>query len=61
MRELIFLGSLGWMFNVIQIYSLAINSNNIEMFKVQRAKFKYGIKKGAFAPFLIISVMFSIS
>ena len=47
-------GSLGWRFNVIQIYSGAINLNNIEMFKVQRPKFKVWIKKGALAPFLMI-------
>jgi hypothetical protein len=29
--------------------------------KVQSKKFKCGIKKEAFAPFLIISVMFTIS
>ena len=40
MRGLTFCGSLGWRFNVIQIYSFASNLNNIEVFKVQSSKFK---------------------
>jgi hypothetical protein len=55
MKGLTFCGSLGWRFNVIQIYSIAINLNNIEMFKEQSSKFKEGIKKGALAPFLMVS------